>query len=245
MTEKSNSKLTQKVDNLQEFSIRFLQSISFSRWIGYGFLLLSSFDLVETLLPLYLMNPLWEFNTLGNLVEHVPVPLIGLVLVFHGNEYWRYRWEIPVLKFLSWFALLLGILFLLLIPLGIVNTIRIDRQNATQINYQVKEQMSQIQQIKDTLARAETKADIEAIGTLIDTQERLFDIKDFRKLEQAKTWLSNFVASFEKKTIMQAEAARYSRRLGLLKRSIKWNLGALVAGVLFIYIWRGTGWLRF
>ncbi|RUR75145.1 hypothetical protein PCC6912_49880 [Chlorogloeopsis fritschii PCC 6912] len=104
--------------------------------------------------------------------------------------------------------------------------------------------MNQIQQVKDTLARAKTKADLEAVETLIDTQERFFDIKDFRKLEEAKTWLSNFVANFEKRTIMQAQAARYSRRLGLLKRSIKWNLGALVAGVLFIYIWHGTGWLR-
>ena len=32
------------------------------------------------------MNPAWEFQTFGGLVERVAVPLIGLVFVFYGKE---------------------------------------------------------------------------------------------------------------------------------------------------------------
>ncbi|NJM68571.1 MAG: hypothetical protein HC851_24365 [Acaryochloris sp. RU_4_1] len=42
----------------------------------------------------------------------------------------------------------------------------------------------------------------------------------------------------------QAQSTTSSQRIDLLKRSVKWNLGALVSGALFIYLWRGTGWSR-
>ena len=44
--------------------------------------------------------------------------------------------------------------------------------------------------------------------------------------------------------IEQAEPIRSQDRLSLWKSSVKWNLGALVSGVLFIRIWRGTHWAR-
>jgi hypothetical protein len=42
----------------------------------------------------------------------------------------------------------------------------------------------------------------------------------------------------------QAAATQKNQRLALLKRSVKWNLGALISGVLFIILWQGTSWAR-
>lgn len=58
------------------------QSIYRLRWVGYGLLLLALFDTIEVLTPPQFTNPAWEFQTIGALVERVPVPLLGLVLVF-------------------------------------------------------------------------------------------------------------------------------------------------------------------
>ncbi len=51
-------------------------SSSLFRLVGYGLLVLALFDLIHILIPLQLMNPMWEFQTVGALVERVPVPLL-------------------------------------------------------------------------------------------------------------------------------------------------------------------------
>jgi hypothetical protein len=40
----------------------------------------------------------------------------------------------------------------------------------------------------------------------------------------------------------QYQAKRSNQRISLFKNSVKWNLGALVSGILFIYVWRLTRW---
>ena len=99
------------------------------RLVGYGLLLLSLLDLIDTLVPLNLMEPVWQFQTLGKLVEQVPVPLIGIVLIFYGSRNSWAKWEQSLLKLLSWGALLAGIGYFLLVPLGLFSTLQIDRSN--------------------------------------------------------------------------------------------------------------------
>ena len=244
MTQSDINQLTESVKELRRFSLSQLRSIALWRLIGYFLLVLALFDLVEKLVPLRLMNPAWEFQTLGVLVERVPIPLLGLVLAFYGERNWRSRWELPLLKFLSWLALLLGVAFLLLVPVGISNTVRIERQNSQRLTAQVDQQMTRIQQVEDVLERAKTPAEMEALISRLDRQGRSPNIKDSQQLEQVKEQLSDSIAKGEERMIEQAEATRSSQRLGLWKSSVKWNLGALVSGVLFIGIWRGTRWAR-
>ncbi len=244
MTQSDINQLTQSVKELRRFSFSQLRSITLWRLIGYVLLVLSLFDLVEKLIPRRLMNPAWELQTLGALVERVPIPLLGLVLAFYGERSWRARWELPLLKFLSWLALLLGVAFLLLIPVGVSNTVRIERQNSEQIAAQIDQQMTQIQKVEDAIEGAKTPAEMEALISRLNRQGRSPDIKDSQQLEQVKEQLSDSIAKGEERMTEQAEATRSSQRLGLWKSSVKWNLGALVSGVLFIGIWRGTRWAR-
>ena len=117
MTQLDKNDLTEKgtaqVERLWQFGNNLLKSIRILRWVGYGLLVLFLFDLVETLVPLRLMNPVWEFQTMGTLVEIAAVPLIALGLVFFGEGISRAKLERPVLKSLSWLALLYGIVKIL------------------------------------------------------------------------------------------------------------------------------------
>lgn len=70
-----------------------MRSASLLRWVGYGLLVLALMDVVDILLPPQLMNPAWEFQTIGALVERVPVPLLGLALVFFDGISSRKNWE--------------------------------------------------------------------------------------------------------------------------------------------------------
>lgn len=205
-------------------------SLAVVRKVGYGLLILALFDLIAIFVPLRLTNPVWQFETMGAIVERVAVPLIGLVLISFGETEFRSDFEQKVLKFLSWLCLIVGVLFILLLPLGIINTWQVKMISNNQISNQFLQQKSQMERAEKKLNQMKG----EELANYIKSQGRTLDSQT---PEQAK---AQFLAKLNKdKQQMQTrlEEVKANRRLVLIKNSVKWNLGALVAGVLFIYIW--------
>lgn len=217
------------------------QSSVLFRLVGYGLLLFVLFDLITVLLPPRLMDPVWEFQTIGAIVERIPLPLLGFVLIFYGESNFRSKWEVLFLKILSWAALLIAILLFLLIPLGISNTLRINERNNTQLTAQATQQMTQLEQFQEQLNKATTN-DLQTLLTRVQAQDR--NSQDIKNPEELKKRLLTEANQAEENLKNQAESTRKSKRLELLKSSLKWNLGALIAGILFIRIWQATGWAR-
>jgi hypothetical protein len=235
---KSNiDRFTPLIQELEAFVYSQQGSMSILRSLGYGLLLLAFFDIVEMFVPPNFMNPAWEFQTFGALVERVPVPLIGLVLVFFGEMNSRSKWEFPILKLLSWLTVLFALLFFLLIPLGVGNTLRLNNQSVAQISTLSKQQISQAEQVEKQLSQATPQQ----IDNFLKSQGRSLEGKN---PEELKTQVLSKVSQAKKEIKTQAEATQSSRGLNLIKSSVKWNLGALVAGGLFISIWKGTRWAR-
>lgn len=205
--------------------------------LGYGLLLLALFDWVEILVPPNFMNPAWEFQAIGALVERVPVPLIGLALVFYGESQYRNKWEIPVLKLLSWLTLLLAVIFFLMIPLGIADTVRLNKQSVAQINTTSTQQISRVEQVEQQLSQATP----EQIETFLKRQGTALDGKNS---QQVKEQMLSKVLQAKTQIKTQAKTNQSNQGFSLIKTSIKWNLGALVAAALFFSIWKGTHTLR-
>jgi hypothetical protein len=238
MTKSSSDKfIPGLVQELQEFAFSQAGSTKILRMLGYGLLLLALFDVVEMLVPPNFMNPAWEFQTFGALVERVPVPLIGLGLIFYGEMHSRNKWEFLSVKLLSWLTLLLAVVFLLLIPLGIGNTVRLSKQSAAQITNVSKQQLSQAEQVEQKLSEATP----EQIGNFLKAQGRSLDGKS---TQEVKTQILSEVTKAKSQIKNQAQATQSSQRLNLLKSSVKWNLGALVSAALFFSFWKATQWAR-
>ncbi|MGB3514356.1 MAG: HpsJ family protein [Microcoleaceae cyanobacterium] len=243
MNEPNPGNLNKSVEELSKFSFILLRSNTLWHCIGYGLLLFSLLDTISLFIPPQLLNPQWELQTIGSLVERVAVPLIGFALIFYGESSRRLGWEPPVLKLLSWVSLLLAIIFILMIPLGIINTIRLERRLATQISTQLEQGQTQIEQVKEELQKANTPAEMEnLLGRL--NAGRAPDINSTEQLNEVKQELSSFVTNAETNITTQAETTKSTRSLNLFRNSIKWNLGALISAVLFIIIWRSTKWAR-
>ncbi|MBW4633262.1 MAG: HpsJ family protein [Iphinoe sp. HA4291-MV1] len=237
MTKSNSDKLIPVIQELQQFAFSQQGSMAILRTLGYGLLLFALFDIIEIFLPPNFMNPVWEFQTIGTLVERVPVPLIGLVLVFFGELHSRTKWEIHILKFLSWLTLLFGILFFLMIPLGLVSTIRLNNQNEAQIKTLSTQHISQAEKLEQQVSQASP----EQIGNFLKSQGRKIDGQNPQELKEQL--LSN-VSKAKQQIKSQAQATQSLRGLNLIKTSAKWNLGAVVAGTLLISIWKGTRWAR-
>jgi preprotein translocase subunit SecF len=181
------------------------------------------------------MNPLWQFETMGAIVERVAVPLLGLVLVFFGEEKFRSSFEQKFLKLLRWLCLLVGVLFFLLVPLGVVSTLQVKAVNDTQMKQQYSQQKARVERVEKQLNQIKDQ-DLE---NFIKSQGRTLD---GQSSQQARAQFLAKINKDKNQLENQFKQAMSNRRLTLLKNSAKWNLGALVSGVLFIYIWLLTRW---
>ncbi|MEM6398775.1 MAG: HpsJ family protein [Cyanobacteria bacterium P01_D01_bin.116] len=235
--------LNQTTNELSRFVFGMVDSLSITRWVGYGLLILALFDIIEMFIQPRFMNPSWEFQTIGALVERVTVPLIGFALVFLAGLNERGKKEAIILKFLSWITLLLAVIYFLIVPLGIVNTVRIHEQNNQQITVRLNQQKSVIEQVKKNIDGEINEAQMQQLLARLNGG-RAPEIKSPEELEQAKKQLSTFINQGESQLKTQVKTARSNQRFNLLKKSVKWNLGALIAGALFITIWRSTSWAR-
>ncbi|MDZ7957543.1 MAG: HpsJ family protein [Aulosira sp. DedQUE10] len=211
------------------------------RFLGYILLLLAVIDVINIFLPFRFTNPVWEFQMIGALVEHAPLPLIGLILVCFGERTYREKIEVYLLNFFSWASLLVGLGFLLLLPLGINNTWRINNQNSVQINNQSSQQIIQIKQVKEVLYKAKNNEDINQVFKSLNPQKNTPELQDPQKV---KNELLSQMGQLETKLNNQAQAAKNNAHEELIRNSVKWNLGALICAFAFIWIWYATDWAR-
>ncbi len=201
------------------------------RLVGYGLLALSLFDIIDIFVPSLFTNPAWEFQVVRNLVERVPVPLLGAVLVFAGEK------SLRIFKFLSWACLVVALLFFLLIPLGLSASVRIDQQSSQQLSAQVNQQTTQLQQLEAVLNKATTPAEIQSILTRLNPQGGVVSAQN---LPQIKSQLLTRIAEGQRQIKTQAATNRANAQRLLVKNAIKSLLGALVSGTIFLMLWRQT-----
>jgi hypothetical protein len=209
------------------------------RLIGYFFLILTVLDLVETFYPPSIRDPHWLLPVMGLLVERAFAPLIGLALVFWGAAELRGPWERQIIRIISWLTLLVSLLYMLLIPLGISASIRIDKQNNEQIMAQYRQGTAQIIQVKNQLDLA-TDKDMKGLLETLKKQGQ-FQISS---VEELRTKLPEQLDKSLEMLANQALNEKMQQRKKLLKNIVKWGIGALVVATAFLLSWRLTKWAR-
>ena len=212
------------------------------RLVGYGLLLMTVVDVVFLLIPPQLIDPLWQFQTMGAIVERAPISLLGMVLVYFGEKSDRAAIETSILRGLSWFSLLAAILLMLTIPLNISNGLQIYDQHSATADAQFGNQKETIRQFKEQLEAANSKAEIGAI--LQQQSQQKVNIPDSVNTQKLKKDIIANLQNNQDSITNQEQAFRSQKRTLLLKQGLKWNLGALIASILFFLIWKSTTWAR-
>jgi hypothetical protein len=85
--------LSNQVNQVWQMNNGLFQSLRLVHWMGYGLLLISLLNLANVLYPVQFMNPRWEFELIGQMVEAAPVLLLGFVSIFLGEKALRASWE--------------------------------------------------------------------------------------------------------------------------------------------------------
>ncbi|WP_404790751.1 HpsJ family protein [Altericista sp. CCNU0014] len=244
MDDSSEKTLFNNIEELRKNPIKTRKTLRALNWVGYGFLVFFLTDVVTILLPPNFGNPVWEFGVFRNLVERVTLPLIGFGLVFVGDYSLRSRGEILTLRVLSYLALILGFAYFILMIFGISSTVQIDRQNNEKITQEGNDTRTKLELAEQVFQSVKTIEQMEVFLSRFDSQGRTPNIKDDREFQVAKQRFSEFLEKGKKQLKAKIQEARSTQRKNLLKNSLKWNLRALLSGVLFVILWRGTTEVR-
>lgn len=236
-----NPTLENRSDRIASLNVQQQRTMMLSRRAGYALLALCFIDLLYVLIPPELLNPVWEYQTIGDLVKLVPVPLLALMLIFYGDTVFRSKPERFALKVLSWATLVIGIIFLLLVPLAISDAVRIHRFNNNQISTQVSQQRLQL----DATRKQFEKVSPEKLRNLVPLPDKNGNLPEIpNSPEQAKTQILNNLDRAKDQAEQQANQARTNLRQNLAKNTIKLVAESLITACFFIYIWTMTAWTR-
>jgi hypothetical protein len=202
------------------------------RFIGYILVLLALLDAADSLVPLELMNPNWEFATIGQFVERSPVSLIGLGFVFHRGKRFRGRLERSLLKPLCVLSILAGCLYCLTVPLTLGDGMRLQTQAAAQAEQTKVQQLAQLDTLRTSIGKA-SAAQLQQVAKTLESQkgESLPTAEQNLRVE-----LLSRVQTARDTSLQQASDAVQSQKFKLRKTVAKWVMGALLAGVGFIYL---------
>lgn len=216
-----------------------LWTLAFIRVIGYVFLAFFLFDFADTLIPLRLTNPTWEFQTFGALVEKVPVLFLAYAMIYLGRNFGRKPLEQFLLSLITWLALILGLVYLLMIPISIINTNRLLTLNHQQ-TLQLDIQIAQVKKAQTNLKTTNTQSELQQILSRdLGNNSAIPKLENPEQVKTLKNRLSTVISDGELKLKEQAQSLK-DVRLELFKKSVKWNLGSLVSAALLFYIWKAA-----
>ncbi|VEP12230.1 conserved membrane hypothetical protein [Hyella patelloides LEGE 07179] len=217
-------------------------SLAILRLVGYGLIVMAAIDYISLLIPPQLMNPVWEFKTVGAIVERIPIVLLGLVFVFCGEREERTPIENLLLRWISWFCLIFAIFLFITFPLSIINGFRIYYSNNAQVNLQIGSRIENLAKFQTELESAQS---LEQIGNVLQKQSNSkVNIPQSVNEEQLKADILKSVTENQNTLKSQAANLRSSKSFTLLKQGIKWNLGALISAFILLFIWQQTFWAR-
>lgn len=217
-------------------------SLSILRLVGYGLLFMAFIDLLVILIPLKLMDYTWEFQTIGTIIERIPLILIGVVLVFYGERSDRTPIETLVLRWLSRLTLIIAIGLILIIPLNIVNGFRIYHSYNANINARTIPRIDAMEEFKGRVQSAESLAQIESI--LETKAKKDIVLPDSLDSEVFKQNIIDKLQNNQDVLRSQVKSTNQEKGYFLLKKAFKWNLAALISSLIFLFIWKQTLWAR-
>lgn len=227
---------------INQFRSQQVFSLDLIRLVGYGLLSMAILDVFSLIIPLKLMNPSWELQTTGALVERTPVTLLGMALIYYGERQERTPIERFILKWLSWLSLILAIVFFLLVPLSISNSIRIYHSENAQVNLQVTRRIDPMNKFRQQLKSADSPEQIQQV--LQVQARRRINIPDSVNTSDLKENLLKNITKKEENLRSQAKKIRSQKKHVIVKNCLKWGLGAIIAAFIFLFIWKSTVWAR-
>ena len=207
-------------------------------WLGYTITLVSTIDYIVILYPLQLTNTSWEFQIINRVVNNAWFFLLGLILIFIPSRAKISRFELSFLKPLRWAIFLGGVLFILAIPLTLLNGQRLHERQTAQLSQQQGNQQEQLNTIKNALEEQSISS-----FQLEQLRERL----NIETVPESSTIEQTLIAKIEeRKQQLRAEINNQKQASfrQLFGQAVRNSLASLFIGAFLIRLWWESRWLN-
>lgn len=212
--------------------------------IGYSILLFSAIDFAVILIPFRVTNPAWELEAIKQLINQAIVLLVALVLVFYRPMNISRKLTKLVLAALSWLSLVLGIIYLLLLPLAMVNVGRVTLIQQNNLNNRLtQEQRVFDEQAKRVSRPGITEQELQGWAQIARLTPASLARDKAANISLQQSILNQFQAGREA-TTQRTQQNLSSLQKQSLKETISIILRGLIVAVSLIWIWFSSGWAR-
>jgi len=212
--------------------------------IGYAALLFSIVDYAAILIPFRFTNPNWELEVIKQLINQVIVLLVAFGLVFYRPMTISRKLTKYFLRFLSWLCLLIGVFYLLLLPLAMVDVGKIGLIQQNNVNSRLNQQLK----VSTAVTKQVSRLGITEQELQVWAREVQLTPQSIAKDRAANISLQNSILT-QLTTLREAAQTQAKQTLEAaqkqnLKDTISIILRGIISGVAFIWMWYLTGWAR-
>ncbi len=219
-----------------------LHSLRPIRVVGLILVALFALDLIALLFPLNLLNPQWELGVINNLVERIIVPVLGTALFFWGGTYLRGKGDTFLLWFGSWTALWFGVALALLVPLTLLDTLRLQDAFEIELDSVMETQKGNFERIKQGLESATTLDEL--TGNFRRLTQMQIDLKPGTELETARAEMLTAINKRWEEFAQTQNESQERRALELWSKMLKMLMGLILSMGFYFYLWVATTWAR-
>jgi hypothetical protein len=212
--------------------------------IGYAALLISVIDYGAIVVPFRFTNPNWEFEVIKQLINQVVVLLVAFGLVFYRPMTITRKFTKHFLRFLSWLCLLIGVFYLLLLPLAMVDIGKIGLIQQNNVNDRLNQQLKVSDAVNKQVSRSGiTEPELQGWAREVQLTPQLL-AKDRAANISLKDSILTRLKTLKEAAQTQAKQTLESAQKQNLKDTISIISRGLISGVAFIWMWYLTGWAR-
>ncbi|MGB0561437.1 MAG: HpsJ family protein [Spirulinaceae cyanobacterium] len=221
--------------------------------VGVIMIISSLVDYLILAIPFSPLNPEWQIAFINQIVDRGIIPMVGIAFVVVG--YWvadtvsssgSGKISFTDLRFWSFLlASLLGLMFLIFIPLHISTLGRAKKQamlnieqSATQAETQIEQQLGQVEQLLgDTARQQELEAAIDSGAVEGEQLEQLVTIKDqIDQLKQDPAALETQADEARSQLETRRKEAEQQANMTAFKSGVRIGLSSLLLSVGYILI---------
>ncbi|MFM1842586.1 MAG: hypothetical protein RLZZ490_1322 [Cyanobacteriota bacterium] len=208
---------------------------------GHLIILMSLVDFVVVIIPPQAQNPVWELETINLLMSQVWFFFAGFALViisylvrfYLDGEANILTVELIWFKFLRWVVLFMAIVCVLMPPLIVVDTIRVNNLNNRQIDQTRQNQLAQLSQIENQLPQVQ---DLNELRYLLPSGS---NFSPGLSLSQVKQEIQNNLTTQKERISTESAKLQAQKRFTLFKSSIRNVIASLLSFLgTFLLFWR-------
>lgn len=207
-------------------------------WLGYTITLVSLIDYAVILYPIQLTNTSWEFQIINRIVNNAWFFLLGLILIFIPSRAKISRFELSFLKPFRWAIFLGGVLFILAIPLTLLNGNRLHQRTVTQLSQQQGNQQEQLNTLKDAL---------EEESLSFFQLQQLRDRLNIETVPESSSVEQVLIAKIEERKQQLREENNNQKQASfrqLYGQAIRNSVASLLIGAFLIRLWWESRWVK-